>query len=724
MKALSPTTPQGPRPERGSTAIRLLVALIGLGLMAGGFVLLRTHAPSPGSFYADIDSRPESGLELSREVGDDPEFCCAIGRHSMILGREDGSGIEGWDLPFQAFYDLEIRFEAHGKRLSASKIVVRPEATFLYFGKPPLQARAVLLAPVSEHGGCILFESLSRSRVGLTLSFVPALKMMWPGDRKRTEVTIDWDKTVHAFVLTDRDKGRTAVIGGGGTPAISTDDKHPERFRRRCSSSLGEVSRCRLQYVLRPGTNQALFSFAAGGSRQAVNAAFRRNTALFADQYDRTAAYYTDYLRRTPDISIGDADFERAFEWAKVGLDKCFIEIPGLGSCYAAGFDCAGCGFRPGYAWFFARDTVWMSFAACCIGEFDKAKASLDLLAKYQMRSGKNKGKIPHEIPATGEPIYSAGDASPLWVIGLYRYWEWTGDTGYLQEMWPQVVDALDWCYRQDTDGDLLMDNPPAGHEWYDFGGRNMIDLEAIWAKALASAASIAEVLSDRIDSDAMATAVQWADDARKVEDAIDAEFWNDDGGYFNLRQESHGVFDDAKTANAAFALLWRQVSPYKADRQLRTWQGGDMLTAWGVRTLSNRDGGYDPEGYHEGRVWPYVNGLVSLAAFAQGSGDFGYELLRANAKMVDDFALGWIPETVRGDRYEGAGAPLQGWSASMVIQPLVEGLAGIEPEEMTFSPSLAFSLDSITFKGLTVRGERYDVELTQGTPPRVEPLD
>jgi glycogen debranching enzyme len=723
MQTLPPTGAYYLRQQRGSIGIRILVALVGVGLVAAGLAISHSQRPAPGSFYADIDSLSQSGLELSRNVGPKPQFCCAIGGGLMTMGLEDGTGFEGWQLPYQAFYDMEIAFEAKGRRLKARKLVVRPEATMIYFGDGRTQARVVLVAPVLGLAGSILAEGLSTSPVTATFSFVPSGHLIWPGSTKGSKGYIEWDRPMHAFVLTDLRSRCTAVMGGAGRPSICTDEDQPSRFRGPRRLPVTEVARCRLQFVLGKGASQALFTYAARTRAKEAKRAFRLSRDSFRESYVYAVSYYRRYLGATTSVDTTNESLVRAFDWAKIGLDKCFVKIPGVGSGYAAGYNRSCCGFRPGFAWFVGRDIAWMSFAACCIGEFDKARSSLDLLARYQIRKGEQRGKIPHEIAATGEPIYSAGDATPLWVVALYRYWEWTDDTGYLEKMWPQVVVATDWCYRQDTDGDLLIDNPPAGHEWYDYGGRNMIDLEAIWAKALASAASIAEVLSERIDSQAIATALKWAQDARKVGDKIDREFWNEGGGYFDLRQESPGVFDQAKTANPSFALLWHLVDPEKAERQLHTWQAQDMLTGWGVRTLSNRDRNYDPEGYHEGRVWPYVNGLVSLAAFAQDSPDFGYELLRANAKMIRDFALGWIPETLRGDRYEACGTPFQGWSESMVIQPIIERLAGLEPETLTFSPSFPSSLNSITLKRLNVRGKTFHVELAKGHAPHVTEL-
>jgi len=59
-----------------------------------------------------------------------------------------------------------------------------------------------------------------------------------------------------------------------------------------------------------------------------------------------------------------------------------------------AGYGPSKGAYRPGFAWFFGRDSFWTSFALTAAGDFDSARAAIDFIAKYQREDG----KIPHEI--------------------------------------------------------------------------------------------------------------------------------------------------------------------------------------------------------------------------------------------------------------------------------------------------------------------------------------
>jgi glycogen debranching enzyme len=51
------------------------------------------------------------------------------------------------------------------------------------------------------------------------------------------------------------------------------------------------------------------------------------------------------------------------------------------------------------------------------------------------------------------------------------------------------------------------------------------------------------------------------------------------------------------------------------ADRLLRP----DLLTTWGIRTLSARSYAFDPSSYHRGSVWPFDNAIAAGALWRMG---------------------------------------------------------------------------------------------------------
>ena len=424
--------------------------------------------------------------------------------------------------------------------------------------------------------------------------------------------------------------------------------------------------------------------------------------------------YENEFQARTTEVRTSNPLLDEAFYWAKAGLDKCFVETA-LGKGFVAGYHMAGDGNRPGFAWYFGRDSFWMGLAFLSIGDFSKVKDNLLLQKRFQIKEGNNKGKIYHELSLAHsfvpDPSYSyvAGDSTPLYVILCSEYAKWSGDREFLRENWESIKDAMDWCERMDVDGDLLIDNPPAGHQWFDDGEKNMIDLVAIWQKALEEGAYIARLLGKED------LARKWEDKARKVNRILNEDFWNAKRNFFYDRKLPDGSFLDLATCNPLIPLLWREIEEDKAETALSYFASPSFTTDWGVRTTSKDERIYNPWGYHDGTVWPLVTGWASWAQFVNCHPIDGYANLLRNAKMTRDFCLGYIPEILNGDRYEAGGCPLQGWSEAMVILPLLRGMLGLEPNALEKRIKMTMHIpEEIAFlklTNITVGDSKWEIE-------------
>ncbi len=67
---------------------------------------------------------------------------------------------------------------------------------------------------------------------------------------------------------------------------------------------------------------------------------------------------------------------------------------------------------RPGYAWYFGRDTELTGMALSAIGAYHKVREILVTFGKYQAPEG----KIYRELTTSGSVHYDASDATPLYV--------------------------------------------------------------------------------------------------------------------------------------------------------------------------------------------------------------------------------------------------------------------------------------------------------------------
>lgn len=82
-------------------------------------------------------------------------------------------------------------------------------------------------------------------------------------------------------------------------------------------------------------------------------------------------------------------------------------------------------------------------------------------------------------------------------VVRLYREFRNTGDTGLVKELWPHVVDAMDYAFREwDKDGDFVLDGQQNTTYDIEFYGPNAMT-DFIFLAALKACIELAEVAGD-----------------------------------------------------------------------------------------------------------------------------------------------------------------------------------------------------------------------------------
>jgi glycogen debranching enzyme len=164
------------------------------------------------------------------------------------------------------------------------------------------------------------------------------------------------------------------------------------------------------------------------------------------------------------------------------------------------------------------------------------------------------------------------------------------------------------------------------------------------------------------------------------------------------------------------------------------------MFTGWGVRTLSNDSGGYNPISYHCGSVWPHDTAIV-----AAGLARYGYD--GAAQKLI--FGLfeaaqtqgGRLPELFSGlDRGEltvPVGYPTscspQAWAAAsplLCLRTLLRLDPWIPYGKTWLSPNLPEEIGYLKVEGIPLAGSRVTIEVgsevaggvtVTGLPPEIE---
>src|SRR6266508_965749 len=646
----------------------------------------------------------KSGLELERRT-QAGSFFDVIGHKSAVLGYENRS-LEAWVYPLKILDDFELSFRIEGYPLEfrgpdiAVQINARPESTIFTYSHAAFTVQQIIYAPVDEPGIIMLLDVKTVLPMNVTASFRPRLKLAWPAGLMTGN--LEWDEKQHAYYITEESKRFVGMIG---SPAAQDIPVMPY---------------------------QDLLT-----SAQAL--------------YDKNISYYQRLQNETTNITTPDERLNRAFEWAKIGIDKGIATNPFLGMGIVAGFRTSGDSERPGFAWFFGRDALWTSFAINSYGDFGTTRTALEFLKKFQRADG----KIPHEISQSASLIpwftdyefpWNSADGTPLYVIAHGDYWRASGDKDFLRTNWDSIIKAYRFSASSDTDGNQLIENSTKtkfGHGWVEGGGlyppHEEIYMQGLWIEASRSLAEMADALGDG------ALAGTARANAERTRLAMEQTYWLADRSYYafatkrppaeppkadpgpnralrqaRMEELSKATIIDEDTVMPAVPLWWRTVSDDRAQLEIDHLGSGRMATDWGSRIISNESKLYDPLSYHYGAVWPLFTGWTSTGAYRYGRPHVAYQALMANALLTYTNALGYVTELLSGDFNApfGRSSHHQVWSEAMVIMPVIRGLLGLEAgaggTELRFEPQLPANWDQVDVRNVAVGNTKYDLNLSR----------
>jgi glycogen debranching enzyme len=174
-------------------------------------------------------------------------------------------------------------------------------------------------------------------------------------------------------------------------------------------------------------------------------------------------------------------------------------------------------------------------------------------------------------------------------------------------------------------------------------------------------------------------------------------DFWVEDDEYFALALDNEGKQVDALTSNNGHLLWSGIVDKSKAKAVARHLMGPRLFSGWGVRTLAQEEGRYNPIGYHVGTIWPFDNSFIAWGLRRYG---FKEEAAQVAAGILDaaEFFAGRLPEAFGGyDRaatkypvqYPTACSP-QAWSTGAPLL-FLRTMLGLEPEgeHLVIDPAL-----------------------------------
>jgi glycogen debranching enzyme len=659
---------------------------------------------------ASGEQKPQR-LELSRPVRS-WEFLPVVGERAGLFGNEAGQ-LEAWVYPLKILRDFHLTFLVGGRAFPADTlartITVRPESGTILYSSDTFSVSETLFVPAHEAGAVVLIDVETSEPLEVEASFQRDFQLEWPAALGGTYIT--WDADLRAFFLGEEQKKFAAFVG---SPS-ATD--YREEYSTNYSSSRENSFRLG---VTNKGKDRKVIVIAASfQNRDEAVTTYRRLSSGSADLLRESAAYYRDYLNTTVNLDLPDPALQQAYDWSRISMLQGLVTNPFLGTGLIAGYRTSGDSQRPGFAWFFGRDSLWTSLALNSAGDFKTTRTAIDFLSKYQRADG----KIPHEISQganfvpwfTNYPYgYASADATPLYIIALNDYAVRSGDIDFANTKWESVWKAYQFL-RSTYDAQGFPQNFGFGHGWVEGGPLLPVKTElyqsGLGLEALRALSNLAHLTGKEDVSKELDQAFA------RQKPLLNRAFWSPEKNIFAFALDQDNQRVDIPSVLATVPMWFGLLDEDKSEAMLNQLAGYEHQTDWGMRIISSQDPKYNPGGYHFGSVWPLFTGWASVGEYRYHRALPAYSNLRANALQALDGSLGHVTEVLSGDYYQGisTSSPHQIWSAAMVVSPILRGMLGLE--ENAISHSLVFAphvpADWTSFRVQNVRVGDSTLDLT-----------
>jgi hypothetical protein len=645
-----------------------------------------------------------------------------VGQRGAILGQQDGT-FELWSLPVKVLdharltaklegYEADIDLNQH-----ASQIEVRPDHTTITYAHAAITVKQHMFIPRSAQNGVataiVLFEIHAIRPATVTLSFSPAMERQWPAPnfgRPNAGWTSVEDTGIYTL-STDNPSFFGMVAMPATRGPLRPYQERAQTLPLEFNLSYDPAKDDHRFYPLVAAVTGA--DGKAGATQDQLQQQILAASANIPDLYRSTADFFNRFFDTRLTAETPDPELNAALRWAEVSIEQARVSSS-IGSGLAGGWYTSGDSARPGFGWFFGRDTLWTLYGVNSYGDFQLSREAMDFLLTHQREDG----KMMHEVSQTAELVdwvhlpylYAAADSTPLFVMQMADYVRSSGDTAYLRAHWDNVKRAYAFTRAHTTHG--VFDNSQGTgwvEEWLPHMPHQEIYLAALDQQSADSMAHLAKLMGDtQLSSEA-------SQQAATIREYL-AKYRSPEGTY-SFSNNPDG-FDTRLTVFPSVAWWSGSLTLPDADPTFDAWASSRIATDWGTRSLIEGAPDFDPMSYHHGSVWPLYTGWVSLAEYRAHRPQAGYANLMQNARLTWLQDPGAVTEVLSGAFYQpmGRSSSHQLWSSAMVLAPAIRGLFGIEADvlnhRLRVDPQLPASWDHASLHNVPYGDARLDVTL------------
>jgi len=736
-----------------------LTPTLALSLLLPSALLAQSLTPlAPFPIIGSSLSHESTALSISRPVQPVQPFTVA-GPRGVLVGTQDGQ-FESWILPIKLLSHLTIEANIQGYSVpisvnqQAASIEVSPDHTTLTYSHIGFTLRQIMFSPDASTarvppvpplgpgnspstGPVCLFQIDADHPIDLVFRFTPEMRWMWP---KRNDGIPgpDWvpfhppaslsaepnqlDGEGYYTLHMDYPDVAGAITIPTATPGIAAPyqerpQEHPLELHLHYDPTRdGRGEKAKLFPLL-----MAVATTREAADNKALGQVLANLNAQIPALYAAHAASWEKLQTESTSIETPDKALNEAFRWGVVSIEQLKThEFASNQDALVAGYFASGDSARPGFGWFFGRDSLYTLYAINSYGDFALTRAELEFLIARQ----RDDGKIMHEYSQTAaDPtvnwkqfpyMYAAADATPLFLMAMRDYYRTSGDLAFVQKNREAIERA--WAFEtaptSDTDHDGIYDNSQ-GTGWVESWPQGQPHQEVYLAlldeQASAAFAGIEAALGDPQKASAASTR------ATKLHTLIETEYYDAQKGCYAFSHNLDGSMDKASTMYPSIAW-WdynkqafstnggapslrskggnhdtpdTEASSSALDHPatcLAQWAGPTIATDWGLRDVATSESFYDGMSYHQGSVWPLFTGWGALAEYRANQPLPAQQMLMQNVDLTWAQDPGAVTELLSGDFYVpmGRSTSHQLWSSAMVLTPTLRGLFGINLDAAT----------------------------------------
>ncbi len=403
----------------------------------------------------------------------------------------------------------------------------------------------------------------------------------------------------------------------------------------------------------------------------------------------------------------------------------------------------------PWYVAPFGRDALITGFQMLMVRP-EVARDALRFLARFQSNEvndwrDEQPGKILHEI-RQGEmarcrevphsPYYGTVDATPLFIILACEYLKWTNDMQLWRELEKNIMAALHWIDRYgDMDGDGFIEfirRSPGGlsnQYWKDSWDSLRHWDGSIPEPPIATVETQAYVFYAKRrlggllqELGQVEEGAQLLRQSEQMRERFEAAFWDEDLDFYVLGLDGRKQPLRIISSNAGHALVTGLPSAERARKVIDRLLAPDMFSGWGIRTLSEDAGYFNPMSYHNGTIWPHDNAIILRGMKRYGETAGVLRVMNSLFEAATSMDYMRLPELFCGFSrarldypviYPVACSP-QAWSSAaifLMVQTML-GISADAPKGVLYvnRPVLPEWLTRVEIRGMAVGDERIDL--------------